>query len=170
MRPLPSCAFLPLLFLPTTFLAGCGIETYAELTGSVEGHSFTPVAAYWGGPFLVLTNEELACMDMSWVNRTYVSGDEAPINKDLEAMQFTFNESDAVAGTYSVEGYAPVYGHFISINDGALDIWRAKTGSLVVDEITKQDVLIGTFNVGFDDGAMTGEFALEWCNNLKSKY
>jgi hypothetical protein len=163
-------AFLPILCLPALFLAACGIDPYADLSGTVEGHSFTPVTAYWGGPFLVVTNESLECMDMSWVSRSYVSGNEAPINRDMEAIQFTFNDSDAVPGTYSVEGDAPVHGHFISISDGALDTWRAKTGALIIDEINKQDVLIGTFDVAFDDGALSGEFAIEWCNNLKSKY
>ena len=150
-------------------IAGCSGGGTAEVTGAVSGYSLTPSAQWWGGPFLVITSEPLDCIDMYWVKRSMVNGDEAPVDKDLVALQFTYNEGDVIAGTYSVEGAATVIADLLVIEGGALQVFDARTGALVVDEIEEEGFATGSFDLGFDDGTLSGSFDIEFCNNMKTK-
>lgn len=159
---------LSVLMLAGT-LTACGSSTYADVAGTFDGAAFTPQAYYWGGPFVVFTSEVQDCIDMSWVRKGFVDGDTVELSRDLRALQFTYNEGDVVEGTYSVEGNAPVAARFLSITAGAVDASVGRTGSLLVSDITGQDHLVGSFQIGFDEGNLTGDFEVENCNNLKSK-
>ena len=158
--------------LVLTIGSGCGGEPYAEVSGSVDGYSLEPQTLYWGGPFLVMANESLDCMDMSWVKRgtNFRDGDEAPLDENIVALLFTYESDEVVAQNTSLEGDAPVDARLLVARDGALAVYKADAGELNVTEFTKQDDVIGTFVVDIEDEGFSGEFQLEWCNNLKTRY
>ena len=106
---------------------------------------------------------------MYWVKRTWIDGDQAPVSSDMVALQFTYNEGDVVAGTYSVEGAAPVTADLLVVEAGALQVFDASTGSILVDEVENGGIASGTFDLGFDEGSISGSFEVEYCNNLKTK-
>lgn len=148
-------------------LAGCGGgagETTA--TGSVGGQELAVNTAFWGGPFVVLTDQSYDCLEMGWVNR-YYQEEEPPVEDDLLALQFTFNESDVVEGIYDVAGEAALTARFLSVTDGVFTIEKGRSGQLIVDEITNGDVVNGSYDIMFDSGSLAGTLSLEFCTNLK---
>ena len=153
------------------FGAGCAPDTYAEISGSVEGISIKPLTYYWGGPFLLFTSTEDDCMDVAWIQRgpTFASGDEAPVDYDLISLLFTF-EGDAVCeGNYSVADDSVVDARVLSVQNGVLNVYKATSGELIVDEFNKDEHALGQFELGFDNGDLKGDFQIEYCNNMKVK-
>ena len=151
---------------------GCTDAPYAEVSGSVGGYALSPMTTYWGGPFLIMANEPLDCMDMAWVKRgtNFRDGDESPLDEDIVALLFTYESDEVVVQNTSMEGDAPVDARVLVTRSGALAVYKADAGELDVSEITKNDDVIGSFDLGFDDDSLSGEFLLEWCNNLKTRY
>lgn len=164
-----SLALFTLIAALGTGPVGCGGGGMAEVTGTVGGYSLNANSWYWGGPFLVLASRDYDCIDMSWVKRTWVGGDEAPVSADVTALQFTYNEGDVVTGTYSVEGAAPVKADLLVVEAGALQVFDARTGALVLEDLEDEGIATGSFDLGFDDGTLSGSFEAEYCNNLKTK-
>jgi len=161
--------FRRLIIVSTFVCSACGSDPFSNVGGTVDGHTVSSQSFYWGGPFLVMTDVAQTCKDMYWVQQGswYIDGDEAPTDTDLVALQFSFNESDLTAGTYSVEGQAPVYAHVIVTNNSTMTVYRADSGTLTIDEITDNDRVLGSVNLMFDEEAVTGDFDVEWCNNIK---
>ena len=163
-------------FLMISFAAvgvmGCSGSPYAEVSGQVGDFKLSPLTTYWGGPFMILVDEPLDCMDMAWVKRgtNFRDGDEAPLDDDIVALLFTYEADEVVAQNTSLEGDAPVDARLLVTRDGGLAVYKATSGELDVSEITKKDDVVGSFDIGFDDGNLSGDFQLEWCNNLKTKY
>ena len=148
-------------------LLGCGGgvgETTA--TGTVNGEPLDVGAAFWGGPFVVLAETEFDCLDMAWVNR-YYEEEDPPLDEDLTAVQFTFNDSDVVEGTYNIAGEAALTARFLTVRDGIFTIDKGRSGELIIDEITKRDVANGSFDISFDSGTLKGDLSLPFCTNLK---
>jgi hypothetical protein len=156
--------------IPLLLSIGCGDDTIFDITGKVDGTAFTADSAYWGGPFVAFVNQPDDCMDYAWVQKSIDENDDPPTDRDLKALLFTYEESDVAEGNNSVEGNAPVDARLIIVQDGALTVHRAQTGFLDLAEITKKDRAIGNFTLGFESGDLTGDFEIDWCNNLKSKY
>lgn len=146
-------------------LVACGGEG-ATVEGSVGGSSLQLAASWWGGPFISLVDQPYECLDMAWVNR-YYEEEEPPLDEDMVALQFTFNGDDVVDGLYDVAGEAALTSRFLVIQDGVFTIAKARSGQLIIDEITSKDELIGTFDVAFDAGQLTGTLSTDWCTNLK---
>ena len=153
---------LSLLALTTA----CGGDVPTEINGSVANQTISVASAFWGGPFILLSNREFDCTDMAWVERTYDQG-ETPIEEDMTSFQVTFNDAEVSIGTFDVTGEAPVSARVLTTSSGAFGEYDARTGSVIIDEFTNKDEVIGSFELGFDQGDLDGTFQVEFCTNLK---
>lgn len=163
---------LPLLAALAT---GCSPTFEARIAGAVDGLSVNPVTAYWGGPFIVFTGDELDCDEFSFITKFNEDGDEPLVDFDIRVLQITYNDSNVVAGSYDFSGESPVTAEVIDISGGAMSVYRATEGSLVVEGAEPEGQISGDFGVAFeengeDQGALTGDFTLPWCTNLKSRF
>lgn len=144
---------------------GCsGGKTTAS--GTVAGYSLDVASAYWGGPFIVAVSREMECLDMAWVDDHY-SQDEEPVGADVTGVEFTFLGGSVVEGIYDVAGEAVVTGTFLVEDGGTFTTYKARSGQLVVDEITGGDRVIGSYSLGFDEGSIEGDLDVPACVNLK---
>lgn len=146
-------------------LLGCGGVGDTTAEGTVGGEPMDVGAAFWGGPFIVLAASDYDCLDMAWVNR-YYEEEDPPLDEDLTAVQFTFTDSDVVEGTYSIAGEAALTVRFLTIRDGIFNIEKGRSGELQIDEMTKQDVANGSYDVTFDSGSLKGSLSLPFCTNM----
>lgn len=154
-----------LALLGLSACAGAG----AEVSGSAGGVSFdkTPYV-YFGGPYIVISMEEIECIDLSFVNRSYEEG-VAPTTMDLAMLQFASNsDTDGFeAQRYSIDVDASFSSTVVRVLDDAPTYTRASGGLLIIDEVTDDDAS-GTFeSVVFEDGTLSGSFTAEWCRNLR---
>lgn len=147
-------------------LAGCQGKGSTTAEGSVNGQDFVLGGAWWGGPFIVLMDQDLECLDMAWVNR-YYDEDDPPIDFDINAVQFAYESDEVVDGIYDVSGQAAVTATWVSMVEGVFTTDKARSGQLIVDEITGGDEVIGTFDLTFDGGTLKGELGVAWCTNVK---
>ena len=158
-----------LIFLPLLVVA-CGPGP-TSIEGSVAGKAMTEVqTVFWGGRYIVLIDNLLDCIELSWVNHTYSEGADFG-DQNFSALQFTFSRGvDVMEGNFSVEGASEVNAKFLDYRDGifdASDEIRARDGVLAVEMVTDKEYAIGTFDLDFgDDQELTGEFGAEWCVNL----
>ena len=151
-----------------TLGAGCGGGAFVSGTGSVGEHKFEPIVGYWGGPFMYISNDDVDCMDMGWMEK-YPSNGEASPAPTQQGLQITFKESDVVAGTYNAEGASPISAFFLAMDSDLLSLAKAESGVLSVDTLDNEGSAVGSFDFKFADGDISGEFDIEWCRNLKSK-
>ena len=154
---------LCVLALMTACSGGKG-ETTAD--GDVAGQALSVGAAWWGGPFIVIVDQDFDCLDMAWVNR-YYEEEEAPTDEDMVALQVTFNEDTIAPGIYDIAGEAALTVRFLTLTDGIFGIEKGRSGTLVIDEATDEGDLVGTYDIAFDAGSLTGDLGVEWCANLK---
>lgn len=138
--------------------------TVMEVSGSIGGNSFTPVTAYFGGPYIAFFSVDIDCKEMYWLDKIYRNG-EAPYERDLEALQINFNDSDVVLGTYSTGGEAPIRSSFLDINGEAFEVVTSTDGSLTVTDVT-EEWASGTFALSYGEDVMTGDFTIPYCTNL----
>ena len=154
---------------------GCGPEP-TLIDGQVNGESLNePLTAFWGGPFVLFTDKSLSCFEVDWVRRTYDAA-EAPTDFDFVGLQFSFDNTEPVAGTFSVEGTnAAVSAKALVVTGGAFVEARGRTGNLVVDGgFEEDDWMFGSFDVDFgvdsDDNPKgsysSSAFGTVYCNNL----
>ena len=144
-------------------ILGCN-PTVMEVTGSIEGNSFTPVTAFYGGPYIVFFSVDLDCKETYWLDKIYRNG-EAPYQRDLEALQINFNDSDVVLGTYSTGGEAPIRSSFLDINGETFEVVTSTDGLLTVTDVDGEWAS-GTFDLSFGDNIMSGDFTIPFCTNL----
>ena len=165
MPRLPCIALLPLL-------AACGSDSFATVKGEIDGEAFRPTLFYWGGPYIVFSTQDGDCMDAAWVRRgpAFQTDDEAPVDTDMTAVLFTYDAEEVAAGDFSVEGDAPIDARVIRATDGVITVFRATAGGLVVDPIDEAEApATGSFELIFDEGTLSGDFEVEWCNNMKDR-
>lgn len=150
--------------------SACGAGTYADISGSVEGIKINPTAYFHGGPFIVFTNHESECLDMSWVKRgsSFATGGEPPTDYNQNALLFTYAEDTVEEGNINVEGATVVTAHVLQVSGGALTVYEPVSGFIDVTEFTKQGNVVGNFDLGFENGELKGDFEVEECNNLKA--
>jgi hypothetical protein len=155
--------------IPTALLllvTGCG-GPYALVEGKVAGKGLTEVnTVMFGGPFIIVSDVELECMDAAFVTRHYSQG-EAVTDFDFEMLQFSFSDPEVTTGVYNLAGEASVTSKFLVQSDGAFAEYRGREGNLEVDQLEEDSFAVGIFNVSFDDGTLEGEYEAEWCRNLK---
>ncbi|MFZ5482210.1 MAG: hypothetical protein ACOZNI_35945 [Myxococcota bacterium] len=155
-----------LLFAALIALPACGGAS-AEVTGSAIGITWGESRwVYYGGPFLAISNAEVDCEGVAWVERNYEAG-QAPTDDDVQILQFAFAE-DMRDGTFSIGLDASVAATVLEVKDGALTFERAEGGVLTVEAIEEDTSADGTFDgVLFESGTLSGSFTAEWCRNLK---
>lgn len=139
-------------------------ETTAE--GDVAGQALTVGSAWWGGPFIVVADQEFDCLDMSWVNR-YYEEEEVPVDEDMVALQVTFNEDTIAPSVYDIAGEAALTVRFLTVSDGSFSYEKGRSGTVVVDQVEDEGVLMGSYDITFDAGTLSGDFGMDWCANLK---
>ncbi|MFT4976596.1 MAG: hypothetical protein ACI8S6_002501, partial [Myxococcota bacterium] len=147
----------------------------ARIAGAVDGLSITATTAYWGGPFIVFTGDDLDCEDLYFISKFNEDGDEPLVDFDIRVLQITYNDSDVVSGNYDFGGESPVTAEVIEIEGGAMRVYRATEGTLEVNNAEEGELSDGKFAFSFEEngedlGALTGDFTLPWCTNLKSRY
>ena len=141
-----------------------------SIEGSVNDSTFTPVTAFWGGPFIAFVDTEVDCQDMFWLQRINLEGEEPPTDKDLKALQITYNneEGNIVTGTYTVGGEAPIKSEFLGIAGEEFTVDRALEGVLELDEKVDEESISGSFNFTFASGSLEGTFSdVTWCMNIR---
>ncbi len=148
-----------------SWLIACSTVT-TTIDGSVEGYSIGEVgSAYFGGPFLLFTDVELDCMGASWVDRYYET-ESTPTDVDLVGLQITFEGDSVAAGNYSLGGDAPLRADLIVIADDDFETYRARDGSVVVDE-PGVDEITGSLDLQFSgNGSLTADWSVERCVNV----
>lgn len=144
-------------------MLGCD-PTIMEVTGSIDGNSFTPLTAFYGGPYIAFFSVEIDCKETYWLDKIYRNG-EAPYQRNLEALQINFNDSDVVLGTYSTGGEAPIRSSFLDINGDAFEVVTSTEGLLTVTDVDGEWAS-GTFDLSFGDNTMSGDFTIPFCTNL----
>ena len=50
-------------------MLGCN-PTIMEVTGSIDGNSFTPLTAFYGGPYIAFFSVELDCKETYWLDKS----------------------------------------------------------------------------------------------------
>ena len=148
-------------------LGACGGSGgIADVSGSVGGSSFNEaLTVLHGGPYILLLDVEVDCLEVGWVEPTYFDGDPPAEDLNYVAVQFKFDE-DPQTGTFSVYGDSAVAGTGLVQNGNDFDFMHARDGTLTVDEVT-EDSIVGKFDIVFDEGEASGTFETEYCRNLK---
>jgi len=156
--------------LSISLATGCGGGSEVSVTGTVGGEKFSATTAYFGGPFIAFTADEADCMDFAWVKKSIDENDEVPVDRNVKSLILAFNDSDVVEGNHSLEGNAPVDGRYVGVQGDVLTVHRAREGFLEVSELESDSHVVGNLALTFEDGSITGDFDVEWCTNLSSKY
>lgn len=149
-------------------LSACGGSYHGNLSGNFDGVEFDPSVGYFGGPFIVFSNDELDCLDVYWVSKNY--DEENPWDRDFSLLQITFEDSDVVEGTFEVSGVAPVGAAYLTGEGDALTVAEASSGQVIIDKISGRDKLSGSLNLSTVSGSASGDFTVESCANLSSAY
>lgn len=144
-------------------LLACSSE-YMEITGTISDSKFTPITAYFGGNYITFFNVDIDCKELHWVTNIYRSGD-SPYDKDLEALQITFNDSDIIPGTYSTGGEAPIRAAYLNIAGDAFEVLNATDGQ-IISSVVEEDFTEGSFNFSFGDKIISGDYYIPFCTNL----
>ena len=159
-----------LLLLPLLII-GCK-KPNVSVSGKVDGQSLKAITAYWGGPYLVITDASHECLDMPWVLEDYDTDDpnEVTTEESFNALQFTYESSEIESGKLSIRSKdAPALAWFLQIADSEATAIQATSGTIEL-EIDKKDRVEGNFDLTFgDDGSLEGDFLVEPCNNLKKR-
>ena len=159
-----------LLLIPALVL-GCKAPN-VSVSGKVDGQSLDALSAFWGGPYLVIMDAELECLDMPWVLEEYDEDEdnEVATEKNFTALQFTYESSEIESGKLSIRSReAPAFAWFLLVDGGEADAIQATSGTIDL-ELDKKDRAEGEFELTFgDDGTLKGDFLIENCNNLKKR-
>jgi hypothetical protein len=153
--------------IPLLALSACGAG--ADLEGTVGTFDLDDVnTAFFGGPFIFMSDVTWDCLDLAWVSRTYDEGGAAGDGRDFNAVQFAYSGSEVEAGTWNVAGEAAVSAAFLHQASEAFSAWDGRGGNLVVDALDA-DWAEGSLDaVRFEAGQLDGTFTVEWCRNLKA--
>lgn len=158
--PKPSSHWL----LVAALLTGCG-GVGGNLSGTIDSTEFSPVAGFWGGPFVVFSNQDIDCMDLWWVARKY-DQDTVPWDQAFDLLQVSFNESDVVEGTFDVSGVSPVSAARLVGDGDSFDINEASSGLLTIDSMKVGGKVKGNLELSLAGGSIAGTFAVPHCVNL----
>lgn len=149
---------------------GCGGSSIVNVKGTVGGEKFAAKTAFFGGPFIAFTADEADCMDFAWVKKSIDENDDVPVDRNVKSLILAFEDSDVATGNFSLEGDAPVDGRYVGVEGDVLTVHRAREGFLEVSELEDNSHVVGNLALTFEEGSLTGDFDIEWCTNLSSKY
>ena len=165
------------LFPAWFLLAGCG-GPGAEVTGTVLEASFSDTDyVYFGEPYIVISEVQVDCDELSWVRRNYEEG-VAPTESDAQMLQFAFADDDDAEtpnivkeGRFPIDVAASVEATVVLVSGAAMATGspaRATGGVLEITVAEDESTVEGSFEtVTFDTGTLSGTFTAEWCRNLK---
>ena len=158
------------LLLPA-LIFGCKSAS-VSVSGKVSGEGLSAASAYWGGPYIVITDAQFDCIDMPWVLEDYDDDDvnEVSTEDSFKALQFTYESSKVESGKLSISSReSPAFAWFLQVQDGEASANQATSGTIEL-EIDKKDWAEGNFELTFgDDGTLSGDFVIENCTNLKQR-
>ena len=150
---------------------GCS-KLFSDISGKVDGNSLSEGTAFWGGPYVIITDSEMECDDVSWVQDRYnEDGETIGTDDTFKALQFTYSSQEVKDGPVSIAVRdSGATGWFISSDRGDAEVWQATTGNIDIT-LDKKDRAEGEFEVGFgDSGSLEGTFLIENCVNLKPRH
>lgn len=159
---------VPVLALSAFALSGCGGAS-ATVEGTAGGITWGESTwAYAGARYIVISQTELDCRDVSWVETSYDQG-IAPADFDLSVLQFAFPSSETVAeGRSAISQGGQAEATIVNVSGDVFHPYEANSGTLDVDSVEDEVSATGSFeSVTFDDGTLSGTFTAEWCVNLK---
>lgn len=147
-------------------LAGCGGGQQGESQGTINTTPFETLESAWfGGPFLLLFDRKVDCIDTAWVQQSYFDGADLS-DVPFVALQFASSDDDFQVGTFSVEGDAPVTAFGLLNATDEFEVVRGREGALTITG-ADSEWLEGSFEIGFTDGATSGDFRAEYCRNMQ---
>ncbi len=154
-----------------SLLAGCGAPP-AAVSGTAGGITFeASTSAFFGGPYVVIANGEVDCVDLAWIRRSYEDG-VAPTDSSVQLLQFAFNgdSSPTVAeGRVAVGVAANVSATLVKVAGDTPTFSRAEGGFLDIDTVEAESEAVGSFEgLAFEDGTLSGTFTATWCRNLRN--
>jgi hypothetical protein len=121
---------------------------------------------FHGGPYILLFDREIDCMDTAFVAKSYIDG-SAPTDVEFVALQFQTDAEAFVAGVGSVEGDAPIAAYGL-INEGGFELERGREGTLTITDVDEDYAWIeGSFEIAFTEGSVEGTFDSEYCRNMQ---
>ena len=148
---------------------GCGGGSYADVSGTIGTVAFNEVKTIFHGEgYIVLFDREIDCLDVAWVDSSYIDGSR-PTEKDLNGLQFFFTDTNQQGGGIRV-GTFSVSGDGVVSSRGLLNVETftnplGREGTLTVLDADANSVS-GGFDIQFSEGAVSGEFQSEYCRNL----
>ncbi len=156
----------PLALLP--LLTACA-EPAATVSGAAGGVTFGETDhAYFGGPYLVISPDELDCLDLAWVQRSYEDG-IAPTEGDARLLQFAFATDTVTEGRVGIGIAAAASATVVNVTGGTATFTRAEGGFLDIDAVETETEATGSFEgLAFEDGTLSGSFTATWCRNLRN--
>lgn len=145
-----------------------GGGSWAETEGAIGGHDFGDVqTVLHGQPFIVLFDREISCEEAWWVSKGYTDGQSPDDSIDYVGLQFAFDGDNSEVGTFSVAGDSQVSSFGLVNISGVFERFYGRDGTLTVTDVSEKSI-VGSFEVGFTDSGVIGEFESEYCRNLKN--
>ena len=151
-------------------LGGCG-GGEATVSGTVLGIAFGDTKyVYTGGPFITISNIEIDCEQMAFVQRSYEEGQQETTD-EMQLLQFAYAADLVTEGNNAIDISASVSAIVVKSNESNFEFTRAESGSINVESFTQNEEASGTFDsVTFQDGgSLSGSFSAEWCRNLRDR-
>jgi hypothetical protein len=146
-------------------LAGCGGAS-ADITGNIGGFSFDDVrSVYSGGPYVLLFDRELDCLDAGFNERSYQEGSPLP-GGEFVALQLHTGDEQFTPGSFTLAQNASV-GAIGLINGEELQVERGREGTITFEEVDPGGQFVaGTIDIAFGEGSVSGSFRSEYCRNM----
>lgn len=163
----PRLATCLLLGSTALGLGACGSYS-GNLDGTLGGTEFKPKVGFWGGPFIVFSNQDIDCLDLWFVAKDY--DDENPSDMSFTLLQVTFQDSAVVPGEFEVSGASPVDAYYLTGSADGLQVDEALSGNISVDDFSGSAPVSGTLALELVSGSVSGDFKVQHCANLSSAY
>jgi hypothetical protein len=157
------------LLLVALGLPACG-GGWADVAGTIGAEPFDDVpTVYHGGPFIVLADRKMDCIDVAWAEKHYnpdgFAEDSPAAELDFVVLQFAFGDGAAQVGTFSLLDGDVVDSVGLVNLEGNFERHTGREGSLSISYVDGATV-VGSYEVAFLDSSSSGEFETEYCRNL----
>lgn len=149
--------------------AGCsGGGASVDVTGAIGSSDFTGAVAYNGGPYIVIFDRPVDCIDISWVHKIYTDGSSPAEGLDFVGLQLTWQSLEPSVGTNDVAGNGEVSAQGLINEGGTFTLEKGRSGTVSVSEVgADNEYVTGSLSlISFATGTLTGDFTTEYCRNL----